>query len=275
VRLRILSDLHLGQAGLALPATQADVVVLAGDISRPQAAVDWALSSFDMPVLYVPGNHEFYGNAIGRTRDALRRLTEGTHIHLLDNDEITLHGVRFLGSTLWSNFDLQGPAERELAIHQAQALIRDFSRIESDAEPGTAFSPADMEALFARNRTWLSQQLEEGPSSADTPTVVITHHAPSTRSIHPRFAGSPINACFVSDCESLMGSERAALWIHGHTHDSFDYDVKGTRVVCNPRGYVRNGVLENALFNPVLTVDVEVPVHNHPAPDAAIQRPNA
>ncbi|TEA80318.1 metallophosphoesterase [Allopusillimonas ginsengisoli] len=272
MRLRILSDLHLGQAGLALPPAQADVVVLAGDISRPQAAVDWALSSFDIPVLYVPGNHEFYGNAIGRTLDALRRLTEGTHVHLLDNNEITLHGVRFLGSTLWSNFDLQGPTERELAIHQAQALIRDFSRIESDVTPGTPFSPADMEALFARNLAWLSQQLEEGPSANDMPTVVITHHAPSKRSIHPRFAGSPINACFVSDCEPLMGSERAALWIHGHTHDSFDYNVKGTRVICNPRGYIRDGVLENARFNPVLTVDVAAPAHRNPAPEAAMRR---
>jgi hypothetical protein len=86
--------------------------------------------------------------------------------------------------------------------------------------------------------------------------VVITHHAPSPKSIHPRFAGSAINACFVSDVESLMGAQRAALWIHGHTHDSFDYTVSGTRVVCNPRGYSKNNVNENPLFDPNLVVTI-------------------
>jgi len=258
VRLRILSDLHLGQAGLILPEAQADVVVLAGDISRPRMAVDWALETFDQPVLYVPGNHEFYGNSLGRTLDELRRLTEGTRIHLLDNDEITLHGVRFVGSTLWSSFSLPGlQDQRNEAIQQALALIRDFSRIESDALPGTPFTPEEMESLFARNRSWLAGRL--AADHGGPPTVVITHHAPSLRSVHPRFAGSPLNACFVSDSEDLMESGCAQLWIHGHTHDSFDYQVHGTRVVCNPRGYVRDGVLENENFDPLFTADV--PLH--------------
>jgi len=255
-RLRILSDLHLGQAGLSLPETEADIVILAGDISRPRMAVDWALQTFAQPVLYVPGNHEFYGNSLARTLDELRRFTEGTHIHLLDNDEITLHGVRFVGSTLWSSFSLPGlEGQRNEAIQQALALIRDFSRIGSDAVPGTPFTPEEMESLFERNRSWLAGQLADGN---DAPTVVVTHHAPSLRSVHPRFAGSALNACFVSDSEDLMGADRVQLWIHGHTHDSFDYQVHGTRVVCNPRGYVRDGVLENENFNPVFTVDVSL-----------------
>ncbi len=271
VRLRILSDLHLGQAGLDLPEAQADIIVLAGDIARPTQSVDWALSSFSQPVLYVPGNHEFYGSSVRRTLDELRRRAEGTHVHVLDNDEITLLGVRFLGSTLWSSFDLDGAAEREHAISQAQAMIRDFSRIESDALPGVPFSPTDMETLFARNRQWLASRLEAGPATAGTPTVVISHHAPSPRSIHPRFAGSPLNGCFVSDCEALMGRAQAALWIHGHTHNSFDYEVKGTRVICNPRGYIFNGALENAQFDPALTIDVSVPARDRAAPRLAAQ----
>ncbi|MGE5103517.1 MAG: metallophosphoesterase, partial [Betaproteobacteria bacterium] len=100
---------------------------------------------------------------------------------------------------------------------------------------------------------WLAARLSE-PSRL--PTVVITHHAPSRRSIHARFADSLLNACFVSDLERLMDRDRAALWIHGHTHDSFDYTVNGTRVVCNPRGYAKDGVNENALFDPNLVIDV-------------------
>ena len=86
--------------------------------------------------------------------------------------------------------------------------------------------------------------------------MVVTHHAPSPRSIHPRFEGSLLNGCFVSDLEHLMGAPRVRLWIHGHTHDSFDYTVRGTRVLCNPRGYMLQGVGENAAFDPALVVEV-------------------
>jgi hypothetical protein len=87
--------------------------------------------------------------------------------------------------------------------------------------------------------------------------VVITHHAPSRKSIHPRFEGSLLNACFVSDAERLLGAARIRLWVHGHTHDTFDYLVKGTRVVCNPRGYAKGGVNENLRFDPNLTIDID------------------
>src|SRR3546814_20387466 len=90
----------------------------------------------------------------------------------------------------------------------------------------------------------------------DVPTVVITHHAPSPRSIHPRYEGSLINTCFVSNSEYLMDASRAALWIHGHTHDSFDYQVAGTRVICKPRGYARDGVNANINFIPNLLVEL-------------------
>ncbi|MYN14931.1 metallophosphoesterase [Pusillimonas sp. TS35] len=254
MRLWIMSDLHLGNGGLTLAPVEADIVILAGDISRPRQAIEWADATFDVPVLYVPGNHEFYGSSMAKARQALQAFSQGTRVHVLDNSETTLLGVRFLGSTLWSDFNLSpSAAARDTAIRQALGLIRDFERIESDQHPGTPFSPDDMEALFAHNRTWLAARLTEG---SNLPTVVITHHAPSTRSIHPRFAGSPINACFVSDSEHLLDASRASLWIHGHTHDSFDYSVNGTRVVCNPRGYIRDGELENQAFNPAFTVDV-------------------
>ena len=254
VRLNILSDLHLGQAGLPLPDADADIVVLAGDISRPGEAIAWA-RHFSRPVLYVPGNHEFYGSTLGATVRQLRQLAQGTPVHILDNDEIELCGVRFLGSTLWNDFNLYGAGEpREQAITQALAFIRDFVRIQSDAIPGSSLAPPELETLFAANRAWLESKLA---TPFDGPTVVITHHAPSIKSIHPRFEGSLINTCFVSDSEYLMGADRAALWIHGHTHDSFDYQVAGTRVICNPRGYARDGINENTNFDPNLIVELD------------------
>jgi len=253
MRLHILSDLHLGFGPMDRPCNDADVVVLAGDISRPREAIAWALR-FDRPVVYVPGNHEYYGGSLdGRARE-LATLAAGTPVHLLDDRELVLGGVRFLGSTLWTDFGLFGTGEhRAAAVAEACRLMRDFSRIlRADGDP-TPFTPDDAAARFARHAAWLAARLAE---PFDGPTVVVTHHAPSRRSIHPRFDGSLLNACFVSDAEALLGGGRAALWIHGHTHDSFDYEVDGTRVVCNPRGYAKGGVPENPRFDPDFVVDL-------------------
>lgn len=250
MRLNVLSDLHLSLGPLATPANDADAVVLAGDIARPQEAIAWA-SGFAKPVLYVPGNHEFYGGSIAGTVAELKRLSAGSDIHVLDDDEVIIQGVRFLGSTLWTDFMLFGEGERRAAaMREAQRFMRDFSRIRLGESPLTPDASA---ALFKRHAAWLERKLAEPYAG---PTVVITHHAPSRKSVHPRFAESLMNACFVSDAERLIDGRLARLWIHGHTHDSFDYSVNGTRVLCNPRGYAKDGVNENRLFDADLTFDV-------------------
>jgi predicted phosphodiesterase len=252
MKLNILSDLHLRQGPLAPPDNDADVVVLAGDVARPEEAVAWA-SSLDKPVLYVPGNHEFYGGSVDGTLAELRRLCHGTQIRLLDDDQVVLDGVRFIGSTLWTDFLLLGASRRERAMQDGQRFMRDFSRIRATEGSDRVYTPADSVARFESHRRFVDGLLATPHAG---PTVVVTHHAPSPRSIHPRFADSPLNACFVSNLEPLMDGARAALWIHGHTHDSFDYTVHGTRVVCNPRGYALDGANENARFDPDFTVDV-------------------
>lgn len=253
MKLNILSDLHVGFSPRDTPLNDADVVALAGDIAPPRQAAQWALR-LDKPVVYVLGNHEFYGSSIEAATADLKRLCAGTHVHVLDNDEVIIEGVRFFGSTLWTNFMLFGDGiDRVATIDEAHRLMRDFSRIRVDDASGALFTPADSAALFERNTRWLDRMLDVPHAG---PTVVITHHAPSRRSIHPRFADSLLNACFVSDAEHLVGADRAQWWIHGHTHDSFDYVLNGTRVICNPRGYAKAGVNENARFDPDLTIDV-------------------
>lgn len=253
MKLNILSDLHLGQGALALPSNDADLVVLAGDVARPAEAIAWA-SQLAKPVLYVPGNHEFYGGSIAGTLATLKTLCAGTSVRVLDDSEVVIGGVRFLGSTLWTDFLLFGNGEqRTAAVHDALRYMRDYSRIFLDEALECAFTPLDSAALFQRHAAWLADRLARPHAG---PTVVLTHHAPSRRSIHPRFEGSPLNACFVSDLDHLACGTRVQLWVHGHTHDSFDYELNGTRVVCNPRGYARNGVNENARFDPDFCVDI-------------------
>lgn len=253
MKLNILSDLHLSGGELDIPRNDADVVILAGDIARPEQAVRWA-SGFDKPVLYVPGNHEFYGSSLADTVPKLRQLCAGTGIHVLDCDDIIIQGVRFLGATLWTDFLLHGEGgPRTQALQEAQNFMRDFQKIHIGAAPDRLFSPADCAALCQVQSCWLEDRLAQSHAG---PTVVVTHHAPSRRSIHPRFAGSLLNACFVSDLDRLGDGRRARLWVHGHTHDSFDYAVNGTRVVCNPRGYCSEGVNENAAFDANFLVDL-------------------
>lgn len=251
VRIQVLSDLHLTVAAMDPPRTDADVVVLAGDIARPQQAIDWALA-FEQPVVYVPGNHEYYGGSLAAVREALRTLAAGTHVHVLDEDEIELAGVRFVGATLWTDFELfEDAAQRDESIAAAVRLIADFSRITIDG--AAPFTPEHSRTLCRRAARWLAQRLRE---ARGRPTVVVTHHAPSARSVEPKFAGSPLNAAFVSDLDALVAGSGAGLWIHGHTHYPVDYAIGATRVFSNPRGYARDGVAENRAFDPYRIVEV-------------------
>jgi predicted phosphodiesterase len=253
MKLHVLSDLHLNVEEFDAPVAEADVIVLAGDIARPAKACDWA-QQLRQPVIYVAGNHEFYGGSIDGTVKELRTMCAGTNVHLLETDEVIIDGVRFLGTTLWTDFLIFGEGEqRGQAMEEARTLIRDFSRIRADSSHERAFSPEDSAVLFRRAAAWLQAKLTK---PFDGPTVVVTHHAPSARSIHPRFLGSLLNACFVSDAEYLLNGDCVDLWIHGHTHDTFDYVVHGTRVVCNPRGYAKHGIVENVAFDSSLVVTV-------------------
>ncbi len=249
MRIQVLSDLHLTVAAMEPPPTDADVVVLAGDLARPQQALDWA-RAFEQPVVYVPGNHEYYGGSLAAVREELKRLAAGTQVHVLDQDEITLQGVRFVGATLWTDFELFDGAQREESIAAALRVIADFSRITIDGE--TRFTPAHSRLLCGQAVRWLSQRLRE----SRPPTVVVTHHAPSARSVEPKYAGSPLNAAFVSNLDALVAGSGSALWIHGHTHYPVDYALGATRVFGNPRGYARNGVPENRGFDPFCIVEV-------------------
>ncbi|HEY4316266.1 MAG TPA: metallophosphoesterase [Herbaspirillum sp.] len=254
MKIALLSDLHLSVASLPFPEVQADVLILAGDIARPARAMEWARAA-KIPTLYVAGNHEFYGSDLVTTHERLKELSGAGNIHVLERAERHEKGVRFLGCTLWSDFRFFKSEEQRIeGLQRARNFTRDFSHIKVAPDFDETFSPALSRLLFAQSVAWLEECFSRAHHG---PTVVVTHFAPSAKSIDPRFADSLINACFVSDLEDKILQWQPDLWVHGHLHSSFDYRVGKTRIVCNPRGYVKDGIAENPGFDPQLVITVE------------------
>jgi predicted phosphodiesterase len=250
MNLHILSDLHLEYSTFEPPATDADVIVLAGDIGKKASGIIWAREAFPcMEIVYVPGNHEFYGTQRLETLEHMRITARNCSVHLLDNDEIVIDDVRFLGSTLWTDFKLLGEESKLAAMKEGQAKLNDFKLIYEGL--WGYFSPAHSVELHEKSLDWLLAKLDE-PFSGKT--VVVSHHLPSAQSVVERFKDVLIAACFASDLDYLFG--KMELWIHGHTHDSLDYEKNGTRVLCNPRGYVTYRGQENFDFNPKLVIEI-------------------
>ncbi|MDE2252924.1 MAG: metallophosphoesterase family protein [Betaproteobacteria bacterium] len=238
MKIQLASDLHLEflarqfpNETLIAPAVGADVLVLAGDIGNDLLGVN-LFAHWPVPVIYVPGNHEYYGTDWPKIREQLQRAARGTSVTVLDNGTWEYKGVRFLGATLWTDYRLRANRTQRQLMDVAGSRLRDHSVIRAGAE---AFTPAMALSDHEQSRRWLEEQLALPFAGR---TVVVTHHAPSARSIHPRFLGEPVNAAFVSELDGLV--EKADLWLHGHVHDSFDYAVGGCRVVANPRGYPMN-----------------------------------
>lgn len=264
------SDLHLEYLNKRFPdyirvdrlyTPFADLMILAGDIHVGTQMVD-KFGHWPHPVLYVPGNHEFYDTAIEPHVATIKEAAKNTAMIVLARDEYIYQGVRFLGCTLWTDYMLMGSGGRQLAAMLAcEARIADHRKIMGIQKVGQGFSAQQAYELHVQERAWLEGKLNE---PFDGKTVVITHHAPSRGSVHPRFRGDPCNSAFVSDLDELV--QKADYWIHGHVHDSFDYMVGKCRVMTNPGSYATtSGKVktpeeldwENPLFDPQKTFEIE------------------
>ncbi len=249
MKLHIISDLHLEFGDFDPPDTDADVVVLAGDTAVGGAGIRWAQTRLlNKQVIYVAGNHEFYKQALPRHLQKLRDFAAGTNVHFLENDAITMDGVTFLGCTLWTDFALFGNAE--IAQFEAQRGMMDYQVIRVDPSY-RRLRPSDTKRMHAESVAWLAGELERRRGEK---IVVVTHHAPSARSIAGQYARDLLSAAFASNLDAVVAQSGAATWIHGHVHNNVDYLIGHTRVLANPRGYA---VVEpNPQFVPGLVVDI-------------------
>lgn len=247
----------------------ADMLVLAGDIvdgGKPAGLVKLTAlyRKLGRPIIYVPGNHEFYGRRMHEALRELWRACRANNIELLHNREIVIAGVRFFGSTLWTDYCLTRASMQKTSMSVAKRSMADHTwiSVKDRAHPvgKRCFSPED--ALAAHKKALRLMYCRLTPAF-DGPTVVVTHHGPSPKSVHPKYGTNPVTPAFVSNLEHVMADLAPSLWVHGHTHDGFDYRVGGTRVVANPRGYPMQRhdtkgkpVYENGAFDAGFVVEV-------------------
>lgn len=225
MKILVLSDLHLefhrddGKSFINSLDNNVDLLILAGDITKSKL-INYVLTLFCQQfkqVIYVHGNHEFYDSSrpevISHTKEACEN---NKNLIWLDNDVTEINGIRFLGTPLW--FDNRFPKSYK-------RMINDFSLIKNYED--WVYAENDKAVRFLRS------EVREGD-------VVITHHLPSFRSVHSTYTNHPLNCFFVHDVEDIIRTNKPKLWIHGHTHFSFDYQLGDTRIICNPFGYLRH-----------------------------------
>jgi predicted phosphodiesterase len=248
MKLQILSDLHIEFAPFEIVETDADVVILAGDIHLGDRGFKWAKENIkNKEVIYVLGNHEFYREATPRLFEKWKEKTKGTNIHVLENKSISIDGIRFLGCTLWTDFELLN--NLDVSIASADMQMTDYRKIRLSPQY-RKIRPSFTVVWHKQSKGWLKEEIDK---YKDESIVVVTHHAPSIQSIPEEDRKDPLSAAFASNMIEFVNSTNIKLWVHGHIHTAFDYNIGGTRVVCNPLGYPdepRRG------FKPALTIDI-------------------
>ncbi len=269
LRIQVASDLHLERYPDFTPqaAPEADVLVLAGDIGSYQpgsllaseATADFALTRFSPKrpgspwrrVLFVPGNHEYDSLELPPTREKLRGLCVELGIIWLDREVVVIDGVRFLGTTLWSDFEALAATERtetkrQQALAKAYRAANFYLRKNTTRQGDQPMLAEDLREEGLACQRWLRDTLAQPHDGA---TVVVTHFAPTLHSADPRYGLVPGTAGFCNGLDDLL--PHANLWIHGHLHCPVDHTVRGRlgadgrewacRIVANPRGYFSKG----------------------------------
>jgi len=256
MKLAIGSDLHVEFGDIDLKNEGgADLLILAGDIvmlkdlDKQSERGDTARGFFqrvsaEFPrTLYVMGNHEHYSGDFAKGSERFRTFCELhgiTNITLLDKESVTIAGYDFHGGTLWTDFNDMDT----FTMHNAATAMNDYHGVKnSDDTVSWKFLPKHALRDHQRMRNYLQLCMDTYRESGrtDNRVVVITHHAPSKGSLHEKYAHDRLmNGNFYTDMDDfILANPQVQLWIHGHMHDPFDYGVGGTRVVCNPRGYVQ------------------------------------
>lgn len=254
LKIHIRSDDHhefyRGSPGWHPVPENAEIIILAGDIDIGCEGIKWA-STLGKPVLYVAGNHEYYTHHRESLEQEMRAVAKGTkNVTFLENDTHVIGETRFLGATLWTDYNIFGTSKRS-KVYAEMGLADHRLITHGSTQPTRFFSPNDAQKIHNRSKAWLINELHKPWHGS---TVVITHHAPNRGSIHSQFTNDSLTPAFASDISDVLSVFDIDLWVHGHMHHTADYTVHGTRVVCNPHGYP--GTTEPVDFTPNLIIEL-------------------
>lgn len=249
MKLYVISDLHIEFGTNWYPKIEdldeADVVVLAGDIHNGVKAFEWINRKFpNKQVVYVAGNHEYYNHQHPGLRVHLNLESHKyPNIYYLDDSTVEIGGILFAGSTLWTDYNLFNSREYSMFMcgggSRGETGLADHEVISIGHN---RFMPQDALDLHIEAMEFLQSTMFKVQSTAleeKQKTVIVTHHCPTPLSVPDRYKMSEISPGFSSDLSKFILQYEPTLWIHGHTHTSFDYYMGATRVVCKPHGYPR------------------------------------
>ncbi len=226
MNIQIISDVHLEFGSFDFPDQDCDVLVAAGDIGVGLEGLEW-LQTLDKPVIYVAGNHEYWGYDINELQDELIGMSKGSNVRYLEKKSVVIDGVRFLGCTMWTDFN---ECDDKEMMTDLQNIMNDFRYVSLD---NSTITPEQLIKINHDCKKWLDRELAK---KHDGPTIVVTHHAPTKKS----WAGDPddyLKFAYCNQLELTLKENQIDLWAHGHIHHASDYTKHGVRVVCNPRGY--------------------------------------
>lgn len=258
----IMSDLHneFGAPFDCPKDVNFDIAIFAGDIWKPiTRSIEWLARQRDdnlggKPVVFVAGNHEFYGDEMVGAREAGWERAQQLGIHFLDPEAVVIDGVRIIGATLWTDYNLYN--RPVYARRTALRKMNDFKRIKVviDGKKDTV-RPHYIQGLHQADRAFIKGELA---IPHDGPTVVVTHHAPHPQSIVPMFREDELSPCYASDLSDIIEKHQPALWVHGHDHNHHLYRVGQTMIFSNPAGYPHpfNGSRECKNFDPRYVVEI-------------------
>ena len=231
--IQIISDLHQEFGISDINFENADLIIFAGDTNLGTKGIEWIKKRIpNKPVIYILGNHEYYKGSYPKTLHKIIEATKASNITVLENNRIEIDGIRFHGATLWTDFALFGHSVEYGII--CQATMNDYRQIRRDPSYSKLRS-IDTFKIHQISKEWLEESLKE---SADYTNVVITHHAPSIKSVPEIYKKDPVTAAYASDLEELITKYKPLYWIHGHIHTPTRYKIDRTEIICNPHGYI-------------------------------------
>ncbi|MET3530490.1 Icc-related predicted phosphoesterase [Chryseobacterium flavum] len=233
MKIQVISDLHREFGTTELCFDHSDIVVLAGDINLGTKGIEWIKKAIPRkPVIYVLGNHEYYKGSYPKTLNKIKDTALNSNVFVLENSFVDIEGVRFHGATLWTDFSIFGnPVQYGMLC---QSKMNDYKMIRRDPSY-SKMRTLDTFKIHQFSKQWLQESLED---SKGLKNIVVTHHAPSIRSVPEHYKEDPVTSAYVSDLEDLIVTYQPLYWIHGHIHTPCRYKIEGTEVICNPHGYI-------------------------------------